>query len=98
MSIEPDNQDELITDAINNITQKLGDLLLKEFLDLPDDLQINLILIKSSQLLLANILCQVASNKKELSKITEDQATELKDLTLTCAFTAFSNKFEGSRH
>ncbi len=93
-----EQQDELITDAINNITQKLGDTLLKEFLDLPEELQINLVLIKTSQLLLANILCQVAANKRELEKITEDQGVEIKDLTMNCAFSAFGGKFEGRTH
>lgn len=54
-----DNQDELITNAINTITENLSKSLLEDFLKLPTELQMNIILIKSAQLLLANILCHV---------------------------------------
>ncbi|RDI48790.1 hypothetical protein [Aquicella lusitana] len=92
------SQDESIADAINTITEKLGSLLLQEFLKLPQDLQINLVLIKSAQLLLANILCQVAANNEELEKIADDQGAEMKELTYTCAVTGFSNKFDINKH
>lgn len=41
-------QEELITNAINTITEKLGKILLQEFLNLPAELQMNIVLIKSS--------------------------------------------------
>lgn len=91
-------QDESITDAINTITDKLSKVLLEEFLKLPTELQINIILIKSSQLLLANILCHVTANKEELEKISNDQGAEIKELTFHCAFTGFSDKFDLNKH
>lgn len=90
--------DELITNAINHITEKLSIFLLDEFLKLPSKLQINLVLMKSAQLLLANILCQIAINNDELEKITENQGMEIKDLTFNCSFTGFSDKFEIIKH
>src|SRR5438309_2261067 len=91
-------QDDLVTNAINTITEELSVLLLQEFLKLPQDMQINLILIKSAQLLLANILCHVATNKDELEKIASEQGEEIKELTLTCALTGFSDKFDINTH
>jgi hypothetical protein len=91
-------QDELITNAINTITEKLSKTLLQAFLKLPTELQMNIILIKSAQLLLANILCHVATNKEELEKIPDDQGTELKELIFNCAFTGFSGKFDLNKH
>lgn len=93
-----DKNDELITDAINTITEKLSKVLLDDFLQLPKELQLNIILIKSAQLLLANILCHVADNKEELEKISDDQGLELKDLTFNCAFMAFTHKFDLNKH
>ena len=93
-----ENQDEFITNAINNLTEKLSIILLEEFLKLPNELQINLVLIKSSQLLLANILCQVATSIEELEKIAEEQKIELKELIFNCAYTGFSDKFEINKH
>jgi hypothetical protein len=93
-----DNQDELITNAINAITENLSKMLLQEFLKLPKELQMNIILIKSAQLLLANILCHVATNKEELEKISDEQGLEIKELTFNCAFTGFSNKFNLNKH
>jgi hypothetical protein len=93
-----ENQDELITNAINNITEKLSMILLEEFLKLPKELQINIVLLKSTQLLLANILCQIAADKKELEKIADDQGIEMKELTFNCAFTGFSDKFDAKKH
>jgi hypothetical protein len=93
-----ENQDELITSAINNITEKLSGLLLKEFLKLPKELQINIVLLKSAQLLLANILCHVVATKEELETITDGQGIEMKELTFNCAFTGFSDKFDIKKH
>ena len=93
-----ENQDELMTNAINTITEKLSKVLLQDFLKLPTELQMNIVLIKSAQLLLANILCHVATNKEELEKISDDQGIEIKELTFNCAFTGFSEKFELNKH
>lgn len=93
-----DNQDELITKAINDITENVSKLLLQDFLKLPSELQMNIILIKSAQLLLANILCQVANNREELEKLCDDQGSEIKELTFNCAFMAFSDKFDLNKH
>lgn len=93
-----ENQDELITDAVNNITEKLSSVLLQEFLKLPEELQINIVLIKSSQLLLVNILCHVATTKEELENIADSQGGEMKELIFNCAFTGFSDKFEINKH
>ncbi|HSW68560.1 MAG TPA: hypothetical protein VLI69_00155, partial [Gammaproteobacteria bacterium] len=87
-------QDELITHAINMLTEKISKNLLKDFLKLPKELQMNLVLIKAAQLLLANILCHVATNKEELDKISNEQGIEIKDLIFNCAFTGFASKFE----
>ena len=91
-------QDECITNAINSITEKLSNVLLQEFLNLKTDLQLNIILIKSAQLLLSNILCHVVTNKEELEKISNEQGIELKELIFNCAFTGFSDKFDLNKH
>lgn len=96
--MEIDNQDELITNAINQLTEKVGKLMLSEFLKLSQELQINLVLIKSAQLLLANVICHVAISKEELEKIADEQGIELKELTDNCAFIGFSDKFELNKH
>lgn len=96
MKIE--NQDEAITDAINTITEKLSNVLLQEFLKLPNELQMNIVLIKASQLLLANILCHAASTREELENIADLQGTEMKELTFNCAFTGFPDKFDVNKH
>lgn len=93
-----ENQDELITDAINDLTEKLSQVLLKEFMQLPEELQLNVILIKTTQLLLANILCHVVVNKEELEKIIEEQGLDIKEMTLNCAYSGFANKFNGDKH
>jgi hypothetical protein len=95
---ENENQDEAITNAINNITEKLSHALLQEFLKLPEALQVNIILIKSAQLLLANVLCHVAMTKDELDNIADAQGAEMKELTLNCAFSGFMEKFDMSKH
>ena len=92
------DQDEQITIAINKLTEKLSAALLHELLLLPDELQLNLVLIKSTQLMLANILCQVADSQEELEKIVELQGIEIKALTYSCAATGFSDKFELPKH
>jgi hypothetical protein len=93
-----ENQDELITHAINTITEKTSKTLLQNFLKLPKELQMNIVLIKSAQLLLANILCQVATTKDELDKVSDEQALEIKELIFNCAFTGFANKFNLNKH
>ncbi len=93
-----ENQDELISNAINDVTEKLSKVLLKEFLKLPDNLQVSIVLIKSAQLLLANILCQVTTSKEELEKIAEIQGKEIQELTLDCAYSGFSDKFTLDKH
>lgn len=93
-----EEQNALVTDAINTLTEKLSIVLLKEFLELPDDVQINLVLIKTVQLLLANVLCQVATNNDELKKIVADQGVEMKELTFSCALTGFPEKFGIIKH
>lgn len=92
------NQDELVTNAINAMTEKLSKVMLQEFLALPTELQMNIVLIKSAQLLLANILCHVTTNQNELEKVVDEQAVEIKELTLNCAFTGFSDKFNVNKH
>ncbi len=96
MSHEP--HDELITNAINRLTEKMGKVLLKDFLKLPKELQMNIVLIKAAQLLLANILCQVATDPDELEKISEEQAIEIKELVFNCAYTGFASKFKFNKH
>lgn len=93
-----DNEDELITNAINHLTEKMSNVLLKEFLKLPKELQLNIVLIKSTQLLLANVLCQVAGNKDELDKIIDAQGEEIKELTINCLVTGFSDKYNVNKH
>lgn len=91
-------QDELITNAINSITEKLSRVLLQEFLNLNEELQLNIILIKSVQLLLSNILCHVVTSGEELEKMSNEQGIELKELIFNCAFTGFSDKFGLNKH
>ena len=92
------NQDELVTDAINNLTEKVSTLLLQEFLKLPEELQVTVVLVKSAQLLLANVLCQVAEDRKELEVLIAEQNDEVKELTLNCAFSGYMHKFEVNKH
>jgi hypothetical protein len=93
-----EHDEELITNAINNITEKISQVLLQEFLKLQKELQLNIVLIKSAQLLLANVLCHVVASKDELDKIIDDQGAEIKDLTINCFFTGFSDKFNVNKH
>jgi hypothetical protein len=96
--MKSNNQDEELTNEINNITQKVSDKLLKEFLKLPKELQVNVVLIKSAQLLLSNILCHIATSKEELDSLVDYQGVEIKELTLNCAATGFADKFDIKRH
>lgn len=91
-------QDELIANAINSITEKVSKVMLDEFLKLPAEMQLNMVLIKSAQLLLSNVLCHVAINKTELDKIANSQGEELRDLTLSCAYSGFADKFNFNKH
>lgn len=91
-------QEERATDAINQLTSKVSNTLLEEFRQLPDDMQLNIVLIKTVQLLLANVLCHVAVNREEFENIVNAQGEEIKELTYTCASTAFSDKFDLSKH
>lgn len=93
-----ENQEEVITAAINKLTEKLSTLLLDELLKLPAELQTGFVLIKTAQLLLSNILCQVATNKDSLDKIADAQGEEIKVLTLDCAFMGFADKFDLQKH
>ncbi|EKD54297.1 MAG: hypothetical protein ACD_60C00099G0005 [uncultured bacterium] len=95
---QTNDQNELLIHAINTLTEKMSKVLLKEFLKLPKEVQINLALIKSAQLLLANILCQVSETQEELMQLIENQNEEIKELTMNCAFTAFANKFQVKKH
>lgn len=96
--MENEKQDELLTGAINQITEKLSHVLLENFLSLPKELQVNIILIKSAQLLLANVLCHVAGTKEELDNIADNQGLEIKDLIVNCAYIGFSEKFGIKKH
>jgi len=91
-------EDEQIAHAINSITEKMSKVLLDEFLKLPKEVQINLVLIKATQLLLANILCQVAHDIEEFKKLIEDQGLEIKELAINCAYSGFSGKFNVNKH
>ena len=92
------DQEELLTNAINSITEKLSELLLSELLKLPDELQTGFVLEKVGQLLLSNILCQIASTKTDLDKIASKQGEEIVELTANCAYVGFSDKFEIPKH
>jgi hypothetical protein len=73
-------------------------VLLREFLKLPPDYQLNIVMIKSAQLLLSNVLCHVADNMYELEGIIGEQADDLKELTQNCAAAAFPEKFAIQKH
>lgn len=90
--------DESLIAAINDITETVSQHMLAEFLKLPKETRTNLVLIKSAQLLLANILCQVAEQNEELEGLIEIQGEEIKELTFTCAYTAFARKFNLNMH
>lgn len=91
-------KEEAVTAAINNITGKVSEVMLQEYMKLPADIQIGLILIKSTQLLLANVLCQIAADHDELNKLMDEQAEDIKELTHTCAHTGFADKFKTHTH
>lgn len=92
------SQDEIIANVINDMTEKLSNVLMQEFLKLPDELQMNIVMIKSAQLLLANILCHVAANNDELVQIADEQGVEMKELVFNCAYTGFGHKFDVQKH
>lgn len=91
------DEDELVT-AINSITETISHEMLKKFLTLPSSQQKSFVLIKSSQLLLANILCQAASTEEELRELLSTQGEELKELTLDCAISGYGKKFQLKKH
>lgn len=84
---------EIMINAINSITAKLSDELLQEFLNLPNEAQKNLVLLKIVQLLLANVLCQIAIDIEELELLAANQSSELNELILNCAATGYAKKF-----
>ncbi len=91
-------EDEMFLDTINQLTETVSNRLLEDFLKLPDDLQKNVVLVKVAELLLANILCHIATDKKELDEIIEQQVVEMKELIADCAATGFAHKFSSSTH
>ncbi len=88
-----DNESDELADAINDMAEKVSKTLLKEYMALPKELQIGLVLIRTTQLILSNILCHVAMDIEELTKLADEQGEEIKDLTQTCATSGFSDKF-----
>jgi hypothetical protein len=91
-------ENEKLIQAINVLTEKTSAVLLDSFLDLGEDQQKNIVLIKASQLLLANVLCQVASDKEELDTIADMQGEEIKELISDCVTTGFAEKFSPIKH
>lgn len=98
MAEEEKSQEERATDAINALTGKVSNTLLEEFNQLPQDMQLNVVMIKTVQLLLANVLCHVAVDRAEFDQLVDAQGDEVKELTLTCANTAFAEKFGMGKH
>lgn len=92
------SQEERATDAINDLTSEVSDALLAGFNQLPKDLQLNVVMIKTVQLLLANVLCHVAGNKQEFDDIVTVQGAEISELSYACANTAFAEKFGMNKH
>lgn len=92
------SREELISDAINGLTEKVSKVLLREFLKLPPDYQLNVVMIKAAQLLLSSVLCHAADNMYELEGIISEQAEDLKELTLNCAAAGFTEKFAIQKH
>ena len=93
-----EDKDEIISQAINTMTEHLSTVLLEELLKLPEELRTGFVLIKSTQLLLANVLCQVATDKVILGKLCDEQSGQIKELTINCAYAGFSEKFGMSKH
>jgi hypothetical protein len=93
-----EEKDQLLSNAINKLTEKLSALLLEELMKLPEDMQTGFVLIKSTQLLLGNILCQVASSNEILDKLCEEQGGQIQELTLNCAYAGFADKFGLNKH
>ncbi len=92
------DENEKLIQAINHLTEKVSEKLLDEFLDLSEDTQKNIVLIKAAQLLLANVLCQVAVDKEELDTIVNLQADEIKEIVDDCVSTGFADKFLPHKH
>lgn len=92
------SQEERATDAINSLTSDVSNALLEGFNQLPQDLQLNVVMIKTVQLLLANVLCHVAQNKQEFDDIVTVQGSEISELAYTCANVAFAAKFGIEKH
>lgn len=92
------DENELFLNAINQITERLSEVLLQEYLKLPEKLQKSLVLTKSSELLLANVVCQIAMNRQELSQIVEELGEDMKELIESCAVSGFAEKFEIHKH
>lgn len=92
------SQEERATDAINELTSSVSNALLEGFNQLPQDLQLNVVMIKTVQLLLANVLCHVAKNKQEFDDIVTVQGAEITELAYTCANVAFAAKFDIDKH
>lgn len=91
-------QEERATDAINGLTSIVSNALLEGFNELPNDLQLNVVMIKTVQLLMANVLCHVAANKQEFDDIVTVQGSEIAELSYACAQTAFAEKFGLNKH
>ena len=91
-------ENEIYLESINNLTEIVSNRLLDEFLNLPEDLQKNIVLIKVAELLLANILCHVAKDNDELAEITQQELVELKELITDCAISGFAAKFTNNKH
>jgi hypothetical protein len=92
------NQELDALDIINTITSQLNKTLVSEFLKLPKEAQTGLVLTKSVQLLLANVLCQVTDSKDELEQLLADHTAAIKTLTLRFAQLEFSRKFTTVTH
>lgn len=92
------SKEERATDAINSLTSTVSDALLESFNQLPQDMQLNVVMVKTVQLLLANVLCHVAVNRQEFDEIVALQGEEITELAYTCANTAFAGKFGLEKH
>jgi hypothetical protein len=85
-------------DMVNHLTAKISEVLQVEFNKLPADMQLNIVMIKTVQLLMANVLCHVAADKEELDQLLSIQGEEIAELTRMCANMAFTEKFGLNKH
>lgn len=92
------DEHEIYAEVINAITERLSALLIKRYEKLPEELQKGLVLVRSVQLLLANIICQVALNKNELDMLANAQNDDMKELIETCAVIKYAHKFGIVKH